>query len=66
LGAAVLTAVYEQLVHSLEEMADAVNNLVQEVGVGVQVSAVTVGRVLSRSLLTRKVIDRAFLTRNEE
>ena len=52
--------------HSLEEMADAVNNLVQEVGVGVQVSAVTVGRVLSRSLLTRKVIDRAFLTRNEE
>jgi len=49
LGAAVLTAVHEQLEHSLDEMADAVNYLVQEVGVGVQVSAVTVGRVLSRN-----------------
>jgi len=47
-------------------MADAVNYLAEEVGAGVEVSPVTVGRILARNGFTRKVIERAFLTRNEE
>jgi len=66
LRAAVLTAVNEQPELFLDEMADAVNHLAEEVGAGVEVSAVTVGRILARNELTRKVIERAFLTRNEE
>jgi len=41
-----------------------VNFLADEVGAGVEVSAVTVGRILSRNGITRKVVERAFLTRN--
>ena len=47
-------------------MADAVKYLAEEVGAGVEVSAVTVGRILARNGLTREVIERAFLTRTEE
>jgi len=66
LRAAALTAVDEQPELFLDEMADAVNYLAEEVGAGVEVSAVTVGRILSRNGLTRKVIERVFLSRNEE
>jgi len=66
LRAAVLTAVDEQPELFLDEMADAVNYLAEEVGAGVEVSAVTVGRILARNGLTREVIERAFLTRNEK
>jgi len=47
-------------------MADAVNYLEEEMGAGVEVSAVTVGRMLARNGISCKVIERAFLTRNEE
>jgi len=53
LRAAVLTAVDEQPELFLEEMADAVIYLAEEVGAGVEVSAVTVGRILARNGLTR-------------
>jgi len=66
LSAADLTAVDEQPELFLDETTDAVNYLMEEVGPGVKVSAVTVGRILSRNGLTHKVIERAFLTRNEE
>jgi len=66
LRAAVLTAVDEHPELFLDEMADAVNFMEEEVGAGVEVSAVTVGRILSRNGLSCKVIERAFLTGNEE
>jgi len=66
LSAAVLTAVDEQPEIFLDEMVEAVNYLAEEVSAGVVVSPVTVRRILSRNGLTRKVIERAFITRNEE
>jgi len=66
LRAAVLKAVDEQPEIFLDEMTDAVNYLAEEVGAGVVVSPGTVGRILSRNGITRKVIERAFVTRNEE
>jgi len=63
--AAVLTAVNEQPEIFLDEMADAVTYIAKEVGAGVDVSAVTVGRILARNGFTGKVVERAFLTRNE-
>jgi len=66
LRAVVLMAVDEQPEIFVEEMADAVNYLAEEVGAGVVVSPVTVGRILSRSGLTRKAIERTSITRNEE
>jgi len=65
LRAAVLTAVNEQPEIFLDEMADAVNYIAEEVRAGVEVSAATVGWILARNGFTRKVIERAFLTRNE-
>jgi len=47
-------------------MADAVNYLGEEVGAGVEASAVTVGRILARNGLTGKVMERFFSTRNGE
>jgi len=66
LRAAVLTAVDEQPELFLEEMANAVNYLAEEVGAGVEVSAVTVGRILARNGLTRNMIECAFLNGYEE
>jgi len=66
LRAAVLTAVDEQPELFFHEIADSVNYLAEKVGAGEEVSAVTVGRILARNVLTRKVIERAFSTRNEE
>jgi len=65
LRAAVLTAVNERPEIFLDEMADAVNYIAEEVRAGVEVSAVTVGRILARNGFTCQVIERAFLTRNE-
>ena len=66
LRAVVLMAVDEQPEIFVEEMADAVNYLAEEVGAGVVVSPGTVGRIHFRNGLTRKVIERVFITRNEE
>ncbi|KAK1860121.1 hypothetical protein I4F81_002710 [Pyropia yezoensis] len=65
LRAAVLTAVEEQPELFLEEMADAVNNLAAEAGPGVEVSALSVSRILSRNGFTRKVLEKAYFTRDE-
>jgi len=66
LRAAVLTAVDDQPEIFLDEIADAVNYLAEEVGAGVVGSSVPVGRILSRNDLTRKVIERDFIMRKEE
>jgi len=66
LRAAVLTAVDEQPDIFLDEMADAVNYLADEVGAGAVVSPITVGGILSRNGITRKIIERTFVTRNAE
>lgn len=65
LRAAVLTAVEEQPELFLDEMADAVNHLAAEAGPGVEVSALSVSRILSRNGFTRKVLEKAFFTRDE-
>ena len=66
LRAADLTAVDEQPEIFLDETADAVNYLAGEVGAGGVVLPVTVGRLLSRNGLTRKVMERACKMRIEE
>jgi len=49
----------------LDEMEDAVNDISAQVDGAVEMSPATVARVLGRNGYTRKVVDRAFITRNE-
>jgi len=49
----------------LDEMVDAVNDIVAQVDGAVEVSPATVARVLGRNGYTRKVVERAFITRKE-
>jgi len=62
---AMLSAVMEQPELFLDELADAANVVAPQVGGAVEVSPMTVARVLAHSGYTRKVIKRAFVTRNE-
>ena len=62
---AVLTAVEEQPELFLDEIADAVRAIGEHVDDVVDVSPSTVARKLAHSGYTRKVIERAFILRNE-
>jgi len=62
---AVLSAVEEQPELFLDELADAANVVAAQVDWAVEVSPTTVERVLAHNGYTRKVIERAFITRNE-
>jgi len=62
---AVLSAIREQPDMFLEEIADAVNKIAAQVDGAVDVTPTTVARVLERNGYTRKVVEKAFFTRNE-
>lgn len=62
---AVLSKVEEQPELFLDEIADAVNDISERVDIAVVVSCATVSRMLAHNGYTRKVIQRAFITRNE-
>jgi len=62
---AVLSAVEEQQELFLDERADAVNVVAAQVDGAVEFSPTTVARVLAHNEYTRKVIEPAFITRNE-
>jgi len=62
---AVLSTVRREPELFLDEVADAVNDIAAQVDGAVEVSPATVARVLGRNGYTRKVVERAFITRNE-
>jgi len=62
---AVLSAVREQPELFMDELAAAVNALTVAVDGAVQVSPASVGRISARNGYTRKIIEKAFFTRNE-
>lgn len=62
---AVLTVVEEQPELFLDELTDAANVIAERVDDATEVSASSVARVLARNGYTRKVIERAFVSRNE-
>jgi len=61
----VLSAVEEQPELFLEELSDAVNVVAAQVDGVVEVSLTTVARVLVHNGYTRKIIERACITRSE-
>lgn len=63
---AVLEAVEEQPERFLDEIAAAVAYVERVVGAGAGVSASSVSRVLSHNGIMRKVLEKAFLSQNEE
>jgi len=62
---AMLSAVEEQPELFLDEIADAVRAIGEHVDDDVDVSSATVACVLVHSGYTRKLIERAFISRNE-
>jgi len=62
---AVLSAVREQPEMCLDELADAVNEIAAQIDGAVDVTPATVARELERNWSTRKVVEKAFISRNE-
>ena len=62
---AVLKAVEDEPELFLDEMTDVVNALTAGVDGAVEVSPASVSRILARNGYTRKIIEKAFFTRNE-
>jgi len=62
---AVLSTVFREPELFLDEMAHAVNDNAAQIDGAVEVSPATVARELGRNGYTRRVVERAFITRNE-